>query len=111
MEYLEAIRIRDAAIGGWKEPKRNFLIGKREKAKYDVVDYIRRTQLLGNEKGDIGGALIEWEEVRISDNCAQAVLKIQPQTNNAQQVAEGKVVFHSKCPMGGDPPARKLSEK
>ena len=59
MEYLAEIRIPDTAISVGKELKRNFLIGKREKTNYDAADCIRRMQLLGNEKWDGGGVLIE----------------------------------------------------
>ena len=103
MEYLSSLRIRHAAISVGKEPPMNFLIRKRGKTNYDVLDYIRRMQLLGNDKGVVDGIPIEWKEVRISDNCAQPLMKIRSIENTAQQVDEGKVVRRSKFPREGRP--------
>ena len=91
-EYIEAIRIRDAAISVGEELKRNPLIGKREIANYDLMDCIRRAQRIDNEKGDVEGIRIEWQEVGIADNCVQTLLRIQSLANTTQQVSEGKVV-------------------
>ena len=52
IEYLAAIRIRDAAVAVGNELKRNFPIGTMEKTNYAVLNYIRRLVLLDNEKGD-----------------------------------------------------------
>ena len=65
--YFASIRIRDASIGVGKELNRNFLIGKREKTNYAALDYIRRMQLLDNDRGEIEGILIACKGVRISD--------------------------------------------
>ena len=46
-------------------------------------------QLLGNEKGDIKGLLIEWEELRTAANSALSLLMIQTLEIN-QQLTEGK---------------------
>ena len=103
IKYFPAIRIRGAAISVGKEPKRNFLIGKREKANYAVLGYIQMDQLLGNENGDVEGILIERKEVGISANCVQTLLDIQSLTNTIQQVDEGKVVRRSTFPKAGGP--------
>ena len=80
-----------AVVGG--RTQKELTHRKREKTNYDVMDCVRRMVLIGNEKGDIDGILIEWEEVRISDNCAQTLLKLQNRTNAIEQFAEGEVVF------------------
>ena len=68
-EYLAAIRIRDASVIIGNELKRNPLIGSKEHSNYAVLNYIQRLVLLDNEKGDTKGILIEWQEVRIGDQC------------------------------------------
>ena len=50
-EYFTSIRIRDAAIIVGNELKRNFLIGAQERTNWASIDYVRRLQLMGDEKG------------------------------------------------------------
>ena len=66
-----------------------------------MIDYAQRIQKLGDEKGDIEGILIEWEEVGIAYNYVQTLLKIQAMANLIQQVAEGRIVCHSSRPREG----------
>ena len=101
LEYSAAIRIRDAAISVGNELKRNFLLGEQGNANYAVLDYIQRLQLMGNEKGEIKGILIEWKEVRIGDHCLQAILKIQTFANNIQAADGGKLICHPRFTAGG----------
>ena len=74
------------------------------------MEYIRRMQLICNEKGDIEGTLREWGEVRISDHCVQTLLKIQAMTNTTQQAAECKIVRRSKFPGAGGIANQEISE-
>ena len=50
---------------------------------------------MGNAKGGKQGIPIDWEEVRIADNCVQTILKIQTLTNLIHQITEGGIVRHS----------------
>ena len=56
------------------------------------MDYIQRTVLLENEKGEIKGTLIEWEEVRVADECSRILLRLQTLTNLTQAAEEGKPI-------------------
>ena len=87
IEYLAAIRIRDASVTVGNELKRNPPIGSMEKTNYAVANYIQRLVLLDNEKGDTKGIRTEWEEVRIGDHFLQTLLKIQTLTNDIQAAA------------------------
>ena len=98
VEYLAAIKIRGAAITAGNELKRNFPGWKHEAANYAVLNYIQRLQLLGTEKGNTQGILIEWEEVRIGDHCLKTLLKVQSLANDIQSAEEGRLVRHAKCP-------------
>ena len=80
--------------------KKHFLIGGKEHTNYAITDYIQRKTLLVNERNCINGIQLEWEEVRIGDQCAEILLKLQILTNQAQAAAEGKMYRHSKCPQG-----------
>ena len=75
------------------------------------MEYVRRIQLVANEKGDVAAILIEWGEVGISDHCVQTLLRIQDLTSTTQQAAEGKIVFHSKCTGGGKLTNQEIFEK
>ena len=98
LEYSTAIRIRDASISVGNEIKRNFLLREQASKNYAVLDNTQRLHLMGNEKGEINGILIEWEEVRIGGRCLKTLLKIQALTNVAQSTAEGKLICRPKCP-------------
>ena len=66
-EYFTAIKLRDASQSIGNDFRKNFLLGGEERANFAIVDYIQRTTRLENEKQEIKGILIEWEEVRIGD--------------------------------------------
>ena len=89
-EYSTAIRIRDASIRVGNEMKRNFLIGTQGRTNFSALDYIRRLQMLGIEKGGLKCMMIEWKEVRIGYNCSMALLQLQTITNVIQAAEEGK---------------------
>ena len=74
MEYFQSVNIRDNAISAGKELRRNFRMGKRERAKYAALDYMRRNGPIADTAGRPNGILVEWEEVRIADSCAQTLL-------------------------------------
>ena len=66
-EYIIARKIRDAAQNIGRDLKKHCIPGTEERTNFVVLDYIRRKTLLGNEKQEIKGILVEWKEVRIGD--------------------------------------------
>ena len=84
-----------------EELSRHFLTDKRGRINYAVHEYMQRLQRIGSETGDIKGVLIEWEEVRISDDWAQTLLKIQILTNVKHQLLEIKIECRKTRPYGG----------
>ena len=68
-EYYHGIRIREAAQIIGLDFQKNFTTGKGQRANFAIVDYIQRLTLLNNEQNEIKGIQIEWEEVRVADEC------------------------------------------
>ena len=70
--------------------KRHFLTENRERANYASLDYTPRLEVIGGENEEVNGILIEWAEVRLEDDCAQTLLKIQILTNVMQRLLDGE---------------------
>ena len=87
-EHFQAVKLRGSAIsqGG----KRHFLTENRERANYASLDYTPRLEVIGGENEEVNGILIEWAEVRLEDDCAQTLLKIQILTNVMQRLLDGE---------------------
>ena len=58
---------------------------------------MRRLDTVEDQSGETKGVLIEWKEVRVADNCAQTLLKIQTMTDAMRRLVGGKIDFHHTC--------------
>ena len=74
-----------------KDFKTHFLIGNKEQANYAITNYIRKKTLLVNEMNCITGIQLEWKEVRLGDEGAEILLKLQVLTSLAQPAEEGEM--------------------
>ena len=81
-EYYHAIEIRDSATSTGEALKWSFRAENRERANYSALDYMQRFDAIEDQNGENAGVLIEWGEVRVSDNCSQTLMQIQTLANS-----------------------------
>ena len=89
-EYYHGIRIRDAAQSIGIDFRKSFTAEKGQRTNFAITDYIQRSTLLNSEQNEIKGIQIEWEEVRVADECVGILLRLQTLTNLLQAEEEGK---------------------
>ena len=84
-----AVKMHDApnAQGGNSKDTSSNTI---ERANYAVIEYAHRLHAVENENGETKGVLIDRKSVRLGDDCAQILLKIQIITAAIRKLVDGK---------------------
>ena len=65
------------------------------------MGYTQRLGAVEDAAGETKGILVEWEEVRIADSCAQTLLKVQTMSDAIRKLPDGETERHHACPDQG----------